>query len=337
MRQIFFNQKDFIKFSFRELRLNVIKLNHKFYFNRFNDVDKITYMDFKEFVLAFLRSFQIKILVQGNFTKLQALELTQTVAKRFNKEEDLIVESLNDPKSNQIPIGSTYLKVKSLLPRDKNSIIKNYYQIAYPSIESECLLELTVKVMREPLFNYLRTKEQIGYSVTCSTKKDDETIGLTITVECQEKRHSAYAVDERIENFLKNFADSLDYLADDDFKMMKRSMIVQRLAPDTDLESEVNRNWIEIRENSFKFDRHEIEARQLELLRKEDLDIFFKDNFSPKAMRKLSTQILANADDDDLLLQHGFLHLDLIADEKHNTIKNISQFKKSLATKAIFA
>lgn len=295
-------------------------------------------MDFKEFLLTFLSSFQIKMLVQGNFTKSQAMELTQTVVKNFNQDEELSVVRLDlvsDQTTNEVPIGSTYLRVKSLLPRDKNSIIKNYYQIVYPSIESECLLELLVKVMREPLFNFLRTKEQMGYSVICSSKKDDNAIGLTITVECQEKRHSAYAVDGRIENFLKNFSNVLEDLDEDDFTMMKRSVIVQKLSPDTDLETEVNRNWNEIRENTFQFERLEIQARQLELLRKEDLSIFFKDNFATDSMRKLSTQILANADDDDLLLQHGFLHLDLMSDDKHNTIKNISQFKKSLAPQAI--
>lgn len=295
-------------------------------------------MDFKAFLLTFLSSFQIKILVQGNFTKSQAMELTQTVVKNFNQDEELSVVRLDlvsDQTTNEVPIGSTYLRVKSLLPRDKNSIIKNYYQIVYPSIESECLLELLVKVMREPLFNFLRTKEQMGYSVICSSKKDDNAIGLTITVECQEKRHSAYAVDGRIENFLKNFSNVLEDLDEDDFTMMKRSVIVQKLSPDTDLETEVNRNWNEIRENTFQFERLEIQARQLELLRKEDLSIFFKDNFATDSMRKLSTQILANADDDDLLLQHGFLHLDLMSDDKHNTIKNISQFKKSLAPQAI--
>lgn len=34
-----------------------MKPNHKFYFDRFKDVDKITYMDFKEFLLKFLKSF----------------------------------------------------------------------------------------------------------------------------------------------------------------------------------------------------------------------------------------------------------------------------------------
>lgn len=319
----------------RELRLNIVKPNHKFYFSRFNDVDKIFYMGFKEFLSTFLKTFRIKMLVQGNFTKLQAQELAQTVAKHF-EQDDSVVDKITELKITEIPIGSKYLRVKSLLPRDKNSIIRNYYQIAYPSIESECLLELLVKVMREPLFNFLRTKEQIGYSVICSSKKDGNSFGLTITVESQEKRHSAYAVDGRIEYFLSNFSHVLEDLDDDDFKMMRRSMIVQKLTPDTDLETEVNRNWNEIRENSFRFDRQEIEARQLELLKKEDLNIFFKDNFGPESMRKLSTQILANADDDDLLLQHGFLHLDLITDDKHNTIENISQFKKSLATQMIF-
>lgn len=289
-------------------------------------------MSFKEFLLKFLKSFKMKILFQGNLTKAQSLDLLEMVQKNMNQQEVLKVKNTKEMKNiHEIPIGSAYLRVKSLLPNDKNSVIKNYYQIDRATIESECLLELLVKVMREPLFNFIRTKEQLGYSVSCAGKNEGGILGLIITVESQEKRHSSWTVDMKIESFLVNFSSYLEKMSGESFATMKNSIIASKRSSDTDLDSEVERNWTEIKESKYQFEKSEHEALQLELLCKNDLTIFFKDHFSLENMRKLSTQVIANAENkDDNLLQHGFLHLDLLTDEKRNTIKNIAQFKSSL-------
>lgn len=286
-------------------------------------------MSFKEFLLKFLTSLKMKILIQGNLTKSQSLSLLEIVQKNMNQEV-IEAKKVKETSIFQIPIGATYLRVKSLLPNDKNSVIKNYYQVERATIESECLLELLVKVMREPLFNFIRTKEQLGYSVSCASKNEGGVLGLIITVESQEKRHSTWTVDMKIESFLQSFSSHLDQLSGEDFETMKNSIIASKRTSDTDLDTEVQRNWTEIKESKYQFERREHEALQLELLRKNDLTIFFSDHFSSENMRKLSTQVIANADSDDKLLQHGFLHLDLLTDEQRNTVKNIAQFKCSL-------
>lgn len=289
-------------------------------------------MAFKEFVFKFLKTLRVKMLIQGNFTKSQAIEVVEIILKNASKEK-VQVPKVKKEVLNEISLGISYLRVKSLLPNDRNSVIKNYYQIGTATIESECLLELLVKIMREPLFNNIRTKEQLAYSVTCAVKKDHDLLGLAITVETQERRNPSKYVDLKVEIFLKDFSALLRAMSDDDFATIKRSIIAQKRSPDTDLECEVNRNWIEIRESKYQFERGDIEARQLELIQKVDLVNFFVHHLSSDNVRKLSVQIVANADTKDTydsLLHHGFLHLDLIVDEKQNTIRNVAQFKRSL-------
>lgn len=281
-------------------------------------------------MLKFLKSLKFKILIEGNFTASQASEITQTVLNNFNGEGSTF-KKIRESNANQIPQGTSYLRVKSLLPNDVNSVIKNYYQIGLATSESESLLELLVKIMREPLFNYIRTQEQLGYSVSCFSKKDENILGFTITVESQEKKNSSWTVDDKIEKFLKYFSKYLQELNENDFETIKRSIISHKRSFEVDLESEVNRNWIEIRDSKYLFERHDIEARQMELLKKDDLVVFFNDHFLSSRVRKLSIHVVANSDDgSDSLLQHGFLHLDLLTDGK-NTVKNIAQFKNSLA------
>jgi secreted Zn-dependent insulinase-like peptidase len=311
----------------------VIKSNHKFYFDRLKAVDKIDFNRMKEFLHNFFKSLKVIVLIQGNFIESEALKINETI---INNLQLTCTSQINDKVSNyafQIPTGDTYLKVKSLLPNDKNSIIKNYYQIGSTSIECECLLEVLVKAIREPLFNCLRTQEQLGYSVSCASKFDNNVLGFSITVEAQEKKNSARHVDARIENFLSHFHSMLDAMSEEDFNTIKQSIINQKRSLDIDLESEVMRNWHEIRERKYQFERSEIEARQIELLNKNSLQIFFNEYVmaSSKSRRKLSIQVLANADDDVSLLQHGYIHLDLINnDDSRNCVRNLLQFRDSL-------
>lgn len=280
--------------------------------------------------MNFLSSLKFKILIQGNLTQSQSLEITENFLRNFNIEK---VKNIKKIQQNvmKIPTGSTYLKVRSFLPNDKNSVIKNYYQIDTNGLESQCLLELIVKIMREPLFNTLRTREQLCYSVSCAIKNDENVYGLSIVVESQEKRNSARLVDARIEKFLWDFATLLSEMCDDDFETMKSSIINQRRSHDIDLESEVNRNWCEVREKKYNFERHEIEARQLEILNKKSLEIFFRENILGEHRRKLSVQILANSGEDDTLLQHGYIHLNFICDDHtQNSVCDLMKFKQSL-------
>lgn len=276
------------------------------------------------------------MLVQGNFRQENALEIKDLLLKNLHCERrNSIIKKIQIYHTLRIPKGDTHLKVKSLLPNDRNSIVKNYYQIDTDGgIESLCLLELLVKILREPLFNTLRTREQLGYSVSCAIKNDNDVYGLSIIAESQEKRNSARLVDARIEKFLWDFYSTmLSEMRDEDFETMKCSIVNQRRSLDIDLESEVARNWCEIRERKYNFERSEIEARQFELLNKDALMIFFKEHLLSPHRRKLSIQVLANAGDDDSLLQHGYIHLNMVCDDEgQNCVRNLSKFKQSLDT-----
>lgn len=332
--EIFLN---LIKNTCRELRLHVINPTHRFCFDRFKTVEKINFNDFKEFLFNFLSSLKIRMLIQGNFRQETALEIKDLLLKNLHCEKrNSIIRKVRNCHTLKIPKGDTYLKVKSLLPNDKNSIVKNYYQIDTDGgIESVCLLELLVKILREPLFNTLRTREQLGYNVSCAIKSDNDVYGLSIIAESQEKRNSARLVDARIEKFLWDFYSTmLSEMCDDDFETMKCSIVNQRRSSlDIDLESEMSRNWCEIRERKYNFERSEIEARQLELLNKDSLMIFFKEHILSPQRRKLSIQVLANVDDNDSLLQHGYVHLNMVCDDEgQNCVRDLLKFKQSLDT-----
>ena len=87
-------------------------------------------------------------------------------------------------------------------------------------MRSHAVLELLNMVMEEPVFDVLRTKEQLGYSVFSTLRNTHGVLGLSVTVCAQAAKHTADHVDERIEAFLKTFLeDTLTNMSDDEYQV----------------------------------------------------------------------------------------------------------------------
>ena len=87
---------------------------------------------------------------------------------------------------NKIPEEKTkLLRVDGFNPKNNNSLITNYYQLGLGSMHKYMLLEVGCQIMEEPVFDTLRTKEQLGYSVFSMLRNTHGIIGLSITVNTQ--------------------------------------------------------------------------------------------------------------------------------------------------------
>ena len=70
--------------------------------------------------------------------------------------------------------------------------------------------------MDEPLYDSLRTKEQLGYSVSCGLRNTNGILGLAIRI--QSERFEPSYLHTRVEEFLsKKFAEKLQHLTDKEF------------------------------------------------------------------------------------------------------------------------
>lgn len=87
---------------------------------------------------------------------------------------------------NKIPDEKTrFLRVDGFNPKNNNSLITNYYQLGLGTMHKYMLLEVGCQIMEEPVFDTLRTKEQLGYSVFSMLRNTHGIIGLSITVNTQ--------------------------------------------------------------------------------------------------------------------------------------------------------
>jgi len=232
----------------------------------------------------------MKILIQGNIVKSRAEYLKELLVNNLKPQK--INDFPNESQIYELPLGSTSIKNKSLRNNDYNAIIKNYYQAGRSDIKLECLTEILASILMEPLFDILRTHQQLGYGINCSARKNNRVMGLIITVEYQENQHSSEFIDAKIEEFLIKYQNTLNAMSDEDFIAAKRCFISSKLTSNTDLEVEVMRNFDEIRNYEDIFNRRELEADEIEnITKKEILEFYRKVLLDTATKRKLSVQI----------------------------------------------
>ncbi|KAK4875109.1 hypothetical protein RN001_011531 [Aquatica leii] len=280
----------------KDLRLFILQENYFSLIDKHSNISEITFDDMKEFSEKFLKNVYIQGLVQGNISSKTALQATQSLLKSFSTT-GLVPEDRPKIIINQLPLGEHCCRVHSFNKENSNSIITNYYQCGKADIKNTVILELILLIIEEPLFDKLRTKEQLGYKVSCSLRDTYGVLGFTITVNTQADKYTTDHVDKRIEDFLVYTYKLLKKLTEKKFIQTKKDLIKRKHHVDIDLEDEAIRNWDEIVNCEYQFDRIQKEIKAIEELqigevRKwwEQHNMFSKDN----TYRKLSMQIVGH-------------------------------------------
>lgn len=130
-------------------------------------------------------------------------------------------------------------------------------------------------VAEVPLFDILRTKEQLGYNVSCRVRNDRGVLSYVFAINSQENKFSVDHIDERIENFRKKLGAIIESMSDKNFQQYTESLIQLKPTNDGVLQDEVVRNWAEVTSGEYIFDRADKEATELSSIKKDDLLHFY--------------------------------------------------------------
>ncbi|ETO59359.1 hypothetical protein F444_22267 [Phytophthora nicotianae P1976] len=140
---------------------------------------------------------------------------------------------------------------------ERNSVVEVYFQIGKVGPTDRAYAILLRSLLAQPLFHELRTKQQLGYTVTCSIRDTHGVLGLNLSV--QSASHAAGAVAKKLDVFLHEEFPH-DYLLSDERLSPKRfAAYVQTLQrayarPDATLTEQSERYWEEIVSGRLEFD-----------------------------------------------------------------------------------
>lgn len=324
----------------RDLRLSILDQNHIALPEKNQILKTLSFDAFKSFCTRYLQQIKIKAVLQGNLNATQAEKITNDVLDVLDCGK---IDNLTDIdiRTMKIPNGSTYLRCKAYNPNDVNTVVINFYQIGSITIRLNALIDLLVTIAEEPVFDILRTKEQLAYDVSVGIRDNQGVLGYTITVNSQESKFTADYVDERIENFRKELLQIITEKSNEDFEQYKQSLILIKLTEDTDLKDEIARNWAEVTSDEYIFDRVQQEVNALRSITQEELIEFYSNSLGDNE-QKFSTQIIGNpngnktSDDveEDVVVDKSIFDRIEIVEFKENAkgvlIRDISRFKKTL-------
>ncbi|KAJ8273984.1 hypothetical protein COCON_G00086090 [Conger conger] len=246
--------------------------------------------DLMEFSQSLKAELYAEGLVQGNFTSTESMQFLQYVTEKL-QFRPLSVEVPVLFRVVELPEEVHLCKVKSLNNGDANSEVTVYYQSGPRSLREHTLMELLVMHMEEPCFDFLRTKETLGYHAYPTCRNTSGILGFSVTVETQATKFNSELVEQKVEEFLESFGRKLSALPEEAFRAQVRALVKLKECEDAHLGEEVDRNWLEVLSQQHVFDRLTREVDALKLMTKAELLSWYLEHRGAHC-RKLSVHVV---------------------------------------------
>lgn len=208
--------------------------------------------DVKRMHPQFLRQMHIEIMAHGNFYKEDALKLGDLVEKTL-KCLPLPRSQWPEDRSIIFPPGSDYTYKHTLANKENvNHCID--FSVHIGDAQDRRLrakLLLLSQMLEEPVFDTLRTKEQLGYVVGGSPIVTGGRLQYRVLV--QSEKPCPY-LEERIEHLLSTFDQTIKDMPEKEFEAHRIGVINKRLEKLKNLNSESGRLWYHITSDVFDFE-----------------------------------------------------------------------------------
>uniref|UniRef100_A0A8C2GCJ5 Nardilysin a (N-arginine dibasic convertase) n=1 Tax=Cyprinus carpio TaxID=7962 RepID=A0A8C2GCJ5_CYPCA len=260
-------------------------------------LDGLSVDELMEFVSSFKSELYAEGLVQGNFTSTESMGFLQYVTNKLQFKK-LSVEVPVLFRVVELPQKHHLCKVKSLNKGDANSEVTVYFQSGPKNLREHTLMELLVMHMEEPCFDFLRTKETLGYHVYPTCRNTSGVLGFSVTVETQATKFNTELVETKIEEFLVSFGEKMNSLSDEAFKTQVTALVKLKGCEDTHLGEEVDRNWTEVVTQQYVFDRLSREIDALKLMTKAELVNWYMEHRG-QGNRKLSVHVVGYGEEEE--------------------------------------
>ncbi|KAF8397117.1 hypothetical protein HHK36_016024 [Tetracentron sinense] len=272
------------------LRLQVLRENFWDVDDKLSCLTVLSLPDLEGFIPELLSQLHVEGLCHGNLSEEEAINLSKFFRSNFSVQP-LPVEMRHKERVMCLPSGANFVRdvhVKNKL--ESNSVVELYFQIEQDmgigSTKLRALADLFDDIVQEPLFNQLRTKEQLGYVVQCGPRITYRVLGFCFCV--QSSKYNPVYLHGRIDDFINGLQELLDGLDDESFENYRSGLIAKKLEKDPSLTHETNHLWSQIVDKRYLFDMSEKEAEELKSIHKRDVVDWYNTYFrqtSPKCRR----------------------------------------------------
>ncbi|KAF8798143.1 hypothetical protein BYT27DRAFT_7124234 [Phlegmacium glaucopus] len=262
--------------------------------DKLKELPSVTAEDIQKHMKEVLAQVNMRIFVAGNMFKDEAIRIAEMAEENLGPSP-LSPADLND-RALILPPGSNLVWSTPLPNLNQANSALTYY-VHFGSIVDQKLRvvsALLTQILSEPAFNVLRTREQLGYIVYCTSwlLPGASQRGLRIVVQSEKK--PGY-LEERVEAFLKEMKPKLEEMTDEEFESQKSGLGKKWLEADKNLIEEASRLLTHITSGHLDFLRNEHDAFLLKTITKDDVLSLFMTHVHPdsKTRTKLSIHMVS--------------------------------------------
>lgn len=215
------------------------------------------------FIDGLFEQIRVLMVVTGNFTEQEALEMSQGVVEVLGGRP--LPDYARRLTRAMLFDTGRYVQVAGMPEESENT--NNAVEVAVYAGWSQdpyerVVMDLLMAIVAEPFFDQLRTKEQLGY-ITYSTYRKYTNGRMALQFLIQSESNPSY-VSLRIYEFLKEFRRKLAELTDEEFQRYRQS---QRVALEEELKNlpeETGRFWLHICKGHYEFGKIQRDLQTLE-------------------------------------------------------------------------
>ncbi|RLN64163.1 hypothetical protein BBJ29_000370 [Phytophthora kernoviae] len=174
----------------------------------------------------------------------------------------------------ETPLGFL-LKERSDNKSETNTQVELYYQFGPLNLRHLAYADLLHQLMEEPLFDTLRTKQELGYDVSCTVRVTNGILGFGVMV--QSSLFAAEYISTCVDRFMVDFEEAIEMMADEHFHDHVQAQILMKLEPDHNLLETTHRYWYEITSRRLAFDMDAHLAKEMETLTKSEMAQLYRE------------------------------------------------------------
>ncbi|KAF6164746.1 hypothetical protein GIB67_040998 [Kingdonia uniflora] len=233
----------------------------------------LTVADLEAFIPELLSQLYVEGLCRGNLSEEEALNISDIFSLNF-PVQPLPLELRHKDRLLCLTPGAYLVRDASVKNKlEKTSVLKLYFQIE-PDTGTEptrtsALIYLFSQIVAEPFFDQLRTKEQLGYQVSCGGSTMRRILGYSFCVQSSE--YNPMYLHRRVNKFIGSLEELLEGLDEESFEKYRSGLIAGKVVKFPSQSCEASYLWSQISSKRYCFKMWEKEAEEVKTISKSDV------------------------------------------------------------------
>jgi len=240
-------------------------------------LEPLSLQDLEAFIPEFLSQLKVEAIYHGNFEQEEVIHYVKDVESLLvsaAKAAPIPSELYPERRAVCLEPGKTYVRrIAAPHAENDNSAIYLYFQVGQADLQQEALMDMLCQMIREPAYDYLRTKKQLGYIVWSGVRSVFGVEGFRVII--QSTVEDPVGLRKHIEEFLLEFEKDLHNMSTEEFNKHISTVSARKLESDQKLSQETAKYWQEIYNGRYAFDQRERQVEVLKTLDKDQVSSFF--------------------------------------------------------------